>query len=895
MSSHGGEIRVLHVDDDPDLGDLVALHLERVNDDLTVCTERRAADGLDRLSTEAFDCVVSDHDMPGMGGLEFLRAVRDDHGDLPFILFTGKGNEEIASDAISAGVTEYLQKGVGTDQYAVLANRIERAVGERRAKTALEESERMLSTLISNLPGMVYRARNEADWPMEFVSDGASELVGYRSETIERGEVSWGDLIEESESDRLWRTVQTCIEADEPFEVTYEVETADGEARWMWERGRVVDVAEDGVEILEGFITDVTARKERERELTAEREFSEKLVNAIDDAFYLVGTDGSLIRWNDVVNEVTGYTDEELASIEVWDLITESHHDEIGRAIEQTLAVGNGSTEVPLVTADGDELLYEFRGSAIEDRNGETLGVAGIGRDITERKRREQKRKQYETLVENVGDPMYVLDPDGTIRMANEAMAAHLGYDREDIVGSDPTRFMPEEDVRTGTDLIRDLVRDDERTWGSFEMRTIDADGTVSINEDKVAPLFDEDGAFAGSVGVLRETTERKERERELERYETIIEAVGDPVYTLDDEGVFTYVNEAVEDMTGHGPDALVGEHISAVMSAADIERGNELIREMLSDADREHVTFETELVDDEGDHTPVEIHMALLPAPDGEFAGTAGVIQNISERKARERQLSEFASVVSHDLRNPLNVADGRISLARETEDFSHLDAAASATDRMSELIDDLLTLARQGETVGETSPVDVAAAAAQAWGDVDTGEATLNKSGTVTVEADPARLRELFENLFRNAVEHGSTSLPSQAQEDAVEHGSTSSQNASRSDDAVEHGSTTPRSETSADDVGHGSTPADAPAPLSVTVGRTGDGFYVADDGTGIPASERDRVFERGYTTSESGTGFGLAIVREIAEAHGWDVTVTESEGGGARFEFTTSRADR
>ncbi|WP_423999496.1 PAS domain S-box protein [Haloarcula salina] len=846
MSSHGGEIRVLHVDDDPDLGDLVALHLERVHEDLTVYTERRAVDGLERLSAEPFDCVVSDHDMPGMGGLEFLRAVRDDHGDLPFILFTGKGNEEIASDAISAGVTEYLQKGIGTDQYTVLANRIERAVGERRAKTALEESERMLSTLISNLPGMVYRARNEADWPMEFVSDGAAELVGYRSEAIERGEVSWGGLIDESDADRLWQTVQTCIKAGEPFEVSYQVETADGETRWMWERGRVVDETDDGVELLEGFITDVTARKERERELTAEREFSEKLINAIDDAFYLVGTDGSLIRWNDVVNEVTGYTDEELASIDVWDLVAESHHDEIGRAIERTLAVGHGSVEVPLVTADGDKLLYEFRGSAIDDRNGETIGVAGIGRDITERKRREQKRKQYETLVENVGDPMYVLDPDSTIRMANEAMADHLGYDRDDIVGSPPNRFMPDEDVQRGTDLIRDLVRDDERTWGSFEMRTVDADGTIRINEDKVAPLFDDDGAFVGSVGVLRETTERKERERELERYETIIEAVGDPVYTLDDEGVFTYVNEAIEDMTGHEPDALVGAHISTVMSDEDIARGNELIREMLSDADRRNVTFETELVDDAGDSTPVEIHMALLPAPAGEFAGTAGVIRDISERKARERQLAEFASVVSHDLRNPLNVADGRISLARETGDLSHLDAAASATDRMSELIDDLLSLARQGATVGETSAVDVAAAASQAWGDVDTGEATLSKSGSVTVEADPARLRELFENLFRNAVEHGGSG-------------------------------------------------GETPDPLVITVGRTDDGFYVADDGVGIPPSERCQVFERGYTTSERGTGFGLAIVREIAEAHGWSVDLAESEAGGARFAFTTARGDR
>ena len=871
MSGHGEEISVLHVDDDPDLGDLVAVHLERVHSDISVCTERTAADGLDRLSEGAFDCVVSDHDMPEMDGLEFLTVVREEYEELPFILFTGKGNEEIASDAISAGVTEYLQKGVGTDQYTVLANRIERAVGERRAKTALEESERMLSTLISNLPGMVYRARNEPDWPMQFVSDGAAELVGYGSEAFESGEVSWGRLIRESETERLWETVQTCIAAGEPFEVTYQIETADGEGRWMWERGRVVDTDDDGVEILEGFITDVTAREERERELANQRAFTEKLIDSVDDMFYVVGTDGSLVRWNDTVQSVTGYTTQRLASLGIGDLIADSDHEKLWGVFEETLETGFGTIEAGVETADGETLQYEFKGSRIEDERGDLFGIAGIGRDITERKRRERELREYRMLVENVGDPMYILDTDGTIEMVNEAMAAHLGHDRSEVIGSEPARFMPEADVEKATALIRDLLGDEERTWAAYEMRTIAADGTVRINENRVAPLFDEDGTFDGSVGVMREATERKQRERELERYETIIEAVGDPVYTLDDEGVFTYVNEAIERLTGFEPDALIGEHISTIMTGEDINRGSELIRTMLSDPTRRNVTFETDIVDQSGDHTPIEIHIALLPAAKGEFNGTAGVIRDISERKDRERQLAEFASVVSHDLRNPLNVVKGRISVARKSSDVSHLDAAASAADRMDELINDLLTLARQGETVGETAMVDLGALAGQAWVDVETGEATLEQFGTATVEADAARLRSVFENLFRNSVEHGSTRSQPGA-DDSVEHGSTS--NSAQSDDTVAHEQR-----------------ADSGAPVTVSVGTTDTGFYVSDDGAGIPPEERETVFERGYTTSDAGTGFGLAIVDEVARAHGWSVSVTESEGGGARFEFTTS----
>ncbi|MFY4812337.1 PAS domain S-box protein [Haloarcula sp. AONF1] len=856
MSGHGEEISVLHVDDDPDLGDLVAVHLEQTNDDLSVCTERSATDGLERLSEQAFDCVVSDHDMPGMDGLEFLKVVRKEYEELPFILFTGKGNEEIASDAISAGVTEYLQKGVGTDQYAVLANRIERAVGERRAKTALEESERMLSTLISNLPGMVYRARNEPDWPMEFVSDGAAELVGYSSAALESCDVSWGALIKESETERLWETVQTCIAADEPFEVSYQIETADGETRWMWERGRVVGTDDDdGVEILEGFITDVTAREERERELANQRAFTEKLIDSVDDMFYVVGPDGSLVRWNDTVSSVTGYTNEKLGAIGIDEIIVDSDHERLWSVFEETLETGYGTIEAGVETADGERLQYEFKGSRIEDERGDLFGIAGIGRDITERKRRERELREYRTLVENVGDPMYVLDRDGTIEMVNEAMAAHLGYDRSEIIGSEPAQFMPEGDVERGTALLRDLIDNDDRTWAAYEMRTIAADGTVRINEDRIAPLFDEDGNFDGSVGVMRETTERKRRERELERYETIIEAVGDPVYTLDDEGVFTYVNEAVKRLTGFESDELVGEHISTIMAGEDISRGSDLIRTMLSDPTRQNVTFETDIVDQAGEHTPIEIHIALLPTADGEFNGTAGVIRDISDRKKRERQLAEFASVVSHDLRNPLNVVKGRISVARTSGDVSHLEAAASAADRMDELINDLLTLARQGDTVGETTMVDLAALAGQAWVDVETGEATLEKDGTATIEADAARLRAVFENLFRNSVEHGTTNSRAQSDNTGAHEGCAGNE------------------------------------PITVSVGTTDTGFYIADDGAGIPPEERDDVFERGYTTSTTGTGFGLAIVAEIAQAHGWSVSVTESEDGGTRFEFTTS----
>ncbi|WP_435147879.1 GAF domain-containing protein [Halobaculum sp. P14] len=202
-----------------------------------------------------------------------------------------------------------------------------------------------------------------------------------------------------------------------------------------------------------------------------------------------------------------------------------------------------------------------------------------------------------------------------------------------------------------------------------------------------------------------------------------------------------------------------------------------------------------------------------------------------------QNKHLEEFASVVSHDLRNPLNVAQGFVSLELERRDSDHLRRAADALDRMNELIDDILTLARTGRAVSEFDRVDLAAVAADAWATTGTAAATLETEPSLgAVSGDESRIRELFENLFRNAVEHAG------------------------------------------DDV-------------TVTVGGLddADGFYVADDGPGIPESDRESVFEAGYSTNPDGTGFGLNIVRSIADAHGWDVAVTDSDAGGARFEFT------
>jgi len=192
-----------------------------------------------------------------------------------------------------------------------------------------------------------------------------------------------------------------------------------------------------------------------------------------------------------------------------------------------------------------------------------------------------------------------------------------------------------------------------------------------------------------------------------------------------------------------------------------------------------------------------------------------------------------------------------------------------------MEAILADMLALARSGEGTVSPTAVDLAAVAEEALAMVVTDDATLTVTADVTLYADRGRLKTLFENLFRNSVEHGSTeSRRAERAGDSVEHGSTSNRTQAP-EDAVEYDSTGSRS--------------DADDAVDVTVSRLddGSGFYVEDTGRGIPPEIRERVFEAAFTTG-GGSGLGLAIVRAAADAHDWSHTLTESATGGARFEF-------
>jgi PAS domain S-box-containing protein len=372
----------------------------------------------------------------------------------------------------------------------------------------------------------------------------------------------------------------------------------------------------------------------------------------------------------------------------------------------------------------------------------------------------------------------------------------------------------------------------------------------------------------------------RVELERARATQQALVEAAPVPMWVQGVEEIYV-ANDAAAALFGAAdPSAIEGASALEFVPEADREAVREKNREMMIN-DGSATSLEGYLVGRDG----VERY-GLYATAAVRFDGRDALVviaRDITDRKEREetlrarnQRLEEFAAVVSHDIRTPLSTATAHVEQARDQAagETPNLDAAAAAHERMDDITADLLELARQGRSVDDPQEVLLSVVAdearAAAYGDtgptaggtaagvapVEAERADLDAAapGTprLTVEsdgpvpADPGRLVELLENLFVNADEHGAATR-----------------------------------------VRVGTIPGEDPEHGPV-------GFYVEDDGTGIPADERDRVFESGYTTSDAGTGFGLAIVSRVAEAHGWRVSLAEGRDGGARFEFRFGTID-
>lgn len=492
---------------------------------------------------------------------------------------------------------------------------------------------------------------------------------------------------------------------------------------------------------------------------------------------------------------------------------------------------------------------------------------------------RDWASESYEAAVENATEGIVVLDREGQIEFASQRVFGASGTSRDELIGRNISELRArgvlssDEIAEVQAGIMR--ILQDGREEVCLNLRP-DLPHERRILELRLTPF---PAAARGDyvLGVLRDVTHRQElinrlkevqrRTHRLMQTQTIEETARVAIETarnvldasisgfhlVSEDGQslvpIAFVDAARDDFddpptytrpaTSDTPSGVVWETFEAGEKRVidDTRQYGRLAEETPARSAiihplGDHGVFIVSRVEPNGfletDKTLVEIlAVALTNALDR--------VEREQELRQQNQQLDEFASIISHDLRNPLTVAQARLELAQDEVDSEHLEGVERAHDRIHALIDDLLTLSREGKAIAETEWVDLTKLTTRSWNNIEENSATLVTESENKIRADSSRLQQLLENLMRNAIEHGGEDV-------------------------------------------------------TVTIGdlEDGSGFYVADDGPGIPPADRDLIFESGYSTREAGTGFGLSIVSQIVEAHGWAIDVTDSEKGGARFEI-------
>jgi PAS domain S-box-containing protein len=578
-----------------------------------------------------------------------------------------------------------------------------------------------------------------------------------------------------------------------------------------------------------------------------------------------VDGDWTVTDWDPRLESLTGVPPSAAVGTSLWDAVPDWAGTQLAGTLRAVHADG-GATTTELFHEPADSRLA-LRAVALE-----TGGIECFLRVRTEASGPEER---FADTVERITDAFFALDNQDRFVLLNDKAEELLEVDQDEVTG---VRLWDAFPAALGTSFYEEFREAMEtQEPASFEEYYQPQGRWFEVN------------AYPSREGLsvfLRDVTEQRELRGKLEALHDVTREL---IVAESDDAIAARTVEAAEEVLDF-PLVAVWRHDDATgkldplaWSDPIVDRDgrpeprgpdSEFLWEVYESGERRHLGFVPATTS--SSHHPGKVDSELL-VPVGEygvigayaderdafdeadvelFRLLASTVESAFARTLRERQLArrnerldDFASVVSHDLRNPLNVATGHVDLARDADDADeHLDTIADSLDRMETLIEDLLARARADRGV-DREPLSLATVAREAWEGIDSADATLELGADIELAADPARLRQLFENLFRNSVEHGSAT--SRAQSD------------------------------------------DAGDTVTVRVDTYDDGFFVADDGPGIPEEDRAEIFERGVTHAADGNGYGLAIVADVADGHDWRVSAGESEDGGARFEISGIRS--
>ncbi|MGB5139360.1 MAG: PAS domain S-box protein, partial [Candidatus Zixiibacteriota bacterium] len=403
---------------------------------------------------------------------------------------------------------------------------MEDITARKNIESELREHQRATIALLGNLPGMAYRCRNDRDWSMEYVSEGCEELTGYTPrEFLESGAIDYNDCIHPDDREFVWSEVQRALEKDERYRLIYRIVTRNGKTKWVWEQGSAVAGSDVDEVTIEGFIADITDRKDAEDALQSREEHFRALIDNSSDVITLVDAEGKILYLSPSVERILGYAPDDLQGTSVFKALARGDRLRAREVMRRALVRGGAdiSLELRARHKDGTMRILDVAGrNLLQDPHVGAIVVNS--RDITDRRMVETERAQLATAVEQATESIVITDTRGRIIYVNSAFEKVSGYSRDEAVGQYASMLKSGEHSRQFYHDIWTILTAGEPWVGRFKNRH--KNGALYEEECAISPIKDATGKVINFVAVKRDVTKEVELEDRLRQAQKL-EAVG--------------------------------------------------------------------------------------------------------------------------------------------------------------------------------------------------------------------------------------------------------------------------------------------------------------------------------------------------------------------------------
>jgi len=857
-----------------------------------------ATEAMVRLEYTFYDAVVSERSMPDMDCIAFLKAVRAQNPEIPFIVLIDGDDGAAIAEALEAGAEYSIKRRDGSIIFEDLYHRTRTAVSDLREQAAHMVLDERYRALLQSIPGIAFTS-STLEFAPNSISGDVEGISGYTEEEISSCDPRWDQIIHPDDLPCLMREVEIARSAlTHVSETEYRIIRKDGEIRWVHELVQTICEAPGSPLKAEGVLYDVTARKRAEAALVDSESRYRGLVDLLPLTVFELDMTGRITFANQNGLEFFGYSAEDIEQgLTIFEVTVVDDLDGLMESFQLALSGVRPTHELLMKRKDGSTfpaLVY----TAPIIRNGCRFGLRGAVVDITERREMEEALKSsekfYHTIIEDQTDLICRFRPDGTITFVNCAYCRYFGKTREDLVGQ---TFMPlvyEEDREMVHQKFSSLSQNSP--LASYEHRVILPNGEVRWHRWTDRAIFNEDGRLSEFQSVGQDITEQKRMDDELRRAHKqlmdIIDLLPDATFVIDKNGRVIAWNRAIEEMTGVRKKEIIGKSgyiyaepfygfkrpvlIDQIFSEDDGLRGKYDYIKRRGDTIFGEV-FVPSLYGGKG--ADLFVTASPLFGDEGRIVGAIESIRDVTEWKradealqrahdeleervaertreleSKNAEMERFAYTVSHDLRSPLVTIQGfleflKIDVTGRDEEKIDVDIEMiySAAETMDRLLKDTLRLSRVGRVANPSEDVPFGEIVKDSLPSVS----ELARSGSIAisvadewpiVHVDRLKISEVLVNLVENGIKYM----------------------------------------------------GDQPDP-KIEVGWRKDGdevvFFVRDNGIGIDPGQQEKIFDLFYKADpeSEGTGAGLAIVERIIEVHGGRIWIESVEGEGSTFCFT------